>query len=482
MPMAANGEEYEQARPTFIKHNPNIKDTDKTSFWKRSDKGIIKINPERLYTTLREMGFRINADTNELIRVENNIVSHCDKNDILVVLNELLDAESDVKSALILQQDTLITGSRLIWLGRENIPKYHDPKDKCRLFYQNAFVEISRDAIEIKDYAEADFLIPKERILDRDIGKKAECEMDFAKFIENVCTNPDDGEINNETHTSLATAIGYLLHYPRTGDLRKMIMLMDRTLDRNSGRTGKGLLEKAISKMKGSVVTTMSGKNNDFKSKFIFQTLNSWSELLAIHDLPKRFEPETLFNIASDGFDIERKGEKPIHVEAVDAPKVILTTNHNPLGIDDSTQARYYPIELYRFYNNEHQPIDDFDKLFFEDWSKKEWNDFDWMMMDFVQKYLNNDCKLPKPSDGFAKENALIKSIGESFYEVFEELERDRDYTNDELLQICRDSNPRLASVSKRRISLKLSTYAEAKGLILEEPRSEIRYKRLTKA
>ena len=51
---------------------------------------------------------------------------------------------------------------------------------------------------------------------------------------------------------------------------------------------------------------------------------------------------------------------------------------------------RRWELELSQYYNSKKTPLDEFDKLLFDDWDKEEWLRFDNYMLSCLQKYIKN--------------------------------------------------------------------------------------------
>ena len=71
--------------------------------------------------------------------------------------------------------------------------------------------------------------------------------------------------------------------------------------------------------------------------------------------------------------------------------RIVVSSNYPVKGTGGSTdKRRRYEFEVANHYHVNHQPMDEFQKHFFDDWIPGEWNDFDALMMDCVQVYLKN--------------------------------------------------------------------------------------------
>jgi len=67
---------------------------------------------------------------------------------------------------------------------------------------------------------------------------------------------------------------------------------------------------------------------------------------------------------------------------------MIVSTNYTIKGQGPSYTDRLFEIEFSDYYNEKHKPVDDFGKLFFDEWDENEWNRFDNFMLECVELYL----------------------------------------------------------------------------------------------
>lgn len=170
----------------------------------------------------------------------------------------------------------------------------------------------------------------------------------------------------------------------------KAIIFTDEKLsDKAFGRSGKGLVANAAKQMKN--VLRIDGKNFRFDKSFPFQSVNPDTQIMFFDDVNKKFGFEKLFSIITEGITIEKKNEYSIPYER--SPKILITTNQSITGSDDSSKARQFVVEFSDFYTANHFPIQDFEKMFFDEWDKNEWCVFDNYMIECCQYYLKNGLK-----------------------------------------------------------------------------------------
>ncbi len=349
-----------------------------------------------------------------------------------------------------------------------------DTKDTSYICFKNGIVKITANSITTESYSSCKSQIWKSQIINRDFhlldpsGEDKPC--DFEKFLQNVCNN-DVGRLN-----SLKSIIGYLLHgYKHPGRPHAVILLDERIPSQEhmpNGRTGKGLIVQSISKLRKAI--TEDGKRFNVKRTFSLQSVTLDTKLLVFDDVGVDFNIEEMFSMISEGVSIEKKYMSEDKIPYEDSPKIIFTSNYILSGQGSSHEARRIEFELSSHYNEKHKPEDDFGHLFFDDWDKDQWNQFDNLMLSCVQLYLkkgiikpeviNKDFRLLTQETSlhfasFVKDN--IK-IGER-YDKTELLEKFTGYLDDK---------GEVISITPNSFTKYLKKYAEVYKLNFDSKRS----------
>ena len=206
---------------------------------------------------------------------------------------------------------------------------------------------------------------------------------DFATFAFR-CAGQDD-----DRYRSVCSGLGYLLHRYKSPAITKVIILQDEIMEEGAemGGTGKGLLIKAVSQLRDTVIEP--GKQLDLTKSFAFQLVRPTTAVFCIDDPTKRFAFSELFNLASEGMKVEKKNRDAFHLPYERSPKLAMTVNHALAGMGGSHRRRRFEIEVSGYYNANHTPKDEFGKVFFgSDWVAKDWADFDALMFACCQTYL----------------------------------------------------------------------------------------------
>jgi hypothetical protein len=354
-----------------------------------------KIKMHKYMQFLEEQGFAKKYLDRDyvFIRTVDNIVEEIQlskiKDFILDHIKNFYRSNSYFKEALLnemLDRNRKYFGKGLI----ECIPSIEldvirDKKDEANFYFKNGFVKVTRNGcITLHNYSELDGRIWKSQIIERDFNPLNEQQKSvYEKFLFNVA-----GKSSDRLKT-IRSSIGYLLHGYKDSGNAKVIVLVDEKIPDNgepNGRTGKSLFGKAISKMKRA--SRIDGKNFTFNERFTFQQVYLDTKILEFNDVKRDFDFERLFSVTTDDMTIENKNEKPFTLSFDDSPKILVSTNFTIKGQGASYEDRLFEVEFSDCYNEKHKPLDDFRKLFFDEWDEDEWNRFDNFMLECVELYL----------------------------------------------------------------------------------------------
>ena len=259
-----------------------------------------------------------------------------------------------------------------------------DTANTSYIYYQNAVVKTTKDAIETLEYSQIDDLIWRNQVIKRDIELNAESEGVFKTFIWKV-----SGE-NPERYYTLKSVIGYLMHSYQNEAKPKAIIFNDEMISEDipNGGSGKGLIHRAIGHIKNVVIE--DGKKFDPKGQFAYQKVNKDTQIFLMDDVPKHFNFESLFSIITEGMTVEKKGQDAYQIPFKDSPKISITTNYTIQGSGASHERRVFEVEIANYFNEYHTPEMEFKHLFFSEWDAAEWARFDNFMIRCVQYFLKN--------------------------------------------------------------------------------------------
>lgn len=333
-----------------------------------------------------------------LIRIMDNVVEKVYRHDIRRFTYDYINAlpfefdniyRIDLQEWFFNQEKKIISENVFELLTTKQIDFHLDEEKKATLFYRNTLVKVTDDdEIELMNYSKFDGYIWKDQIIQRDY-EAHKAEGMFVEFLRDVF---GDDEYNMD---SISSCLGYLIHNYKPTAFSPAIVLNDKIIsDDPNGGTGKGIIGKAISQFKNAV--TLDGKTFDFGKSFAFQRIELSTDLLIFDDIKSNFNFETLFSIITEGITVEKKNKGEFFIPFERSPKILITTNYAIKGEGNSIERRKVDFELEQYYSKENTPFDKFGKMFFRQWDKNEWLEFDNYMIYCLQLYLSKGIILPK--------------------------------------------------------------------------------------
>jgi len=382
-------------------------------FWNVSSKGKINVVVFKYKSFLEQNGYfkycPKNSQQYHFVHIENSFIEATTTENIKdFVLNYLLNNneyevyEVMAKSPLYFRDDFL----SLLASIADNF--YKDTKEYAMLYYRNCAVKVYADKIKQIEYINLDGMVWKHHVIDRDFQntKFEGCYLD--KFCHLISGNDE------QRKKSLKSAIGYLLHSYKTSANNTAIIFNDEKIsDKPNGGSGKGLVCRAISEIKRTVI--IDGKRFDPKATFTYQRVTPETQMLVFDDIKKNFDFEYLFSIITEGITVEKKNKDEIHIPIDKSPKIAITTNYTIPGDGGSFARRRHDIELSSHFNELHTPYDEFGILLYDDFDKLEWQRFDCFMIDCIQIFLKEG--IVKCNYVNFKQKQLINDTSREFYE-----------------------------------------------------------------
>jgi len=340
-------------------------------------------------------------------------------------------------------------------LDNANIKIKEDTNESCFIYYKNKVVKIGKETIDEIEYLNIDDYVWKKQVIDRDYIKADHHESVFRKFIW-LISGKDIAR-----YETLKSVIGYLLHSYKTSANNRAIIFNDETISDNpNGGSGKGLFCNALSKMKK--VASIDGKNFEFTKSFPYQTVGTDTQLLVFDDVKKNFSFESLFSLITEGLTLEYKGQDAVKLPISKSPKILITTNYTIGGVGGSFERRKFEVEFSSYFNSKYTPLDEFNHMFFDDWSEIEWSRFDNYMINCCQFYLKNG--LVKNSFVNLELRKFIAETSKEFYDWAnkETLPINVRLPKDEIFDLLvKDSSDLSKWLRKRTLNKWLKIYAD---------------------
>jgi hypothetical protein len=443
-------------------------------FWDFDDKGRIKLSRTKFKKLLEREGFfKIKKDRQYLfVRSEQNIVEEFDpifvKDYVLSILHKVEIEEfegtsrAEVIDALIRGTGQYFVASFFEFLITKEIEFHRDSKDVGYLFFKNYVIEVTKDMINKIEYRMLDKFIWRKQIINGEYHTST-AHTDFEDFQFNICSK-DPARLN-----ALKSGMGYLIHNHKDPNQAKAIIFIDEKLSEGAfGRSGKGLVIKAIGKIRN--IVTEDGRNFDVGKNFAFQRVSADTNIISIEDMKERFPFDKLFSILTEGITIEKKNKDEFYIPFAESPKLVISTNYSIKGVDDSTVDRQFIIEFSDHYNKQNRPIDEFGKLFFEGWNKDEWNAFYNYMIKCLQLYLVNGL-MPYAYVNLERKRLIDETCAE-FAEFSDTLVFNNPYNKKDLFEQFTKEYPEVERVNQPKFTRWLKIFARIKAVEVLESKS----------
>lgn len=385
--------------------NPeSLENEDKDNFWhiivnEKKQTLHAKIDTAKLYRFLVSHGIKLlkmqGSEHPILVRIQDNICTAINDSHLKIIVKnyiESLTVPPQIKDAI---HNAISSGNserfneRMWPIHIETIsnPKFlRDTFSAGFICYKNGIAMIQNDSIKMIPYKNASGYVWENWIIQRDAKEMAREDYykhDYYRFLEMICTPSNSDILDSDRFNALRWSLGYLCHNPQTTDKRHIIHFCeDNTDDMSHGRTGKSIVSKISLRHVKKLDTIGNRSKQLFKSNFPYQNISPDTQIVHFGDVDKKYLmngfAEDIFESVTDGMHIEKKNQKPVYIDASNLPRMVSTGNAVPQTPDASSRARFFLMEIYSRFNDEHQPVHVFGRRFFE----HEWNDHDWCCFD----------------------------------------------------------------------------------------------------
>lgn len=360
-------------------------DSEHTVFWSYTGRGAIKVDYLSFKLFLEANGFfkyRFNPEDISFIRIVNNIVSIVTVDQIRDFVLDWLMKRGEVAAYNLFAADSKFDKKYIAFLEIKKPAFIKDTKFESWIFYRNTAVKITKSGIDSVPYIDLSGYIWERQKIDRDfVIASADC--DFTRFLMNISNN------NADRCQALMTGIGYMLHRYKSPSTVRALIANDELISNDpAGGTGKGLIFQALGKIR--VMVSINGKSLDTNKSFVWQRIDPDTDIVFIDETSKNFKFDSLFSILTSGWPIEKKNKAEICLSFEDSPKVGIATNNVLKGNGSSHKRRKAEYEVSPYYSAEYQPIDEFQRDFWNDWDEPEYNGFDNLMLNCIKLFLTS--------------------------------------------------------------------------------------------
>jgi hypothetical protein len=274
-------------------------------------------------------------------------------------------------------------------------------------------------------------------------------------------------------------AYGYMLHRHKEASRAFAPLIMDNKISESSqdsnGGSGKSILfVKAIQNAVGfeNVVEIDGSKPDINKDKFIFDEVNKYKHAVVFNDIEPYFRMRIIYNCTTDGFKVEVKGLSKYSIPNEESPKVCTISN---FGLPDyensgSTKRRILPVPFSDYYHaqtrddlDKHEPLNEFDKQFFQDWNEEDFNDFYNFNAQCVQFKMNQSEPVQAISENIQKRNQQ-SAMGTFQFWADQYFTIDNLNTFIPMNKLRDDYSKENSKLSSQKINKKLQDWCDFKG------------------
>lgn len=328
-------------------------------------------------------------------------------------VNAYLEQEGNelAQEMMMAAADTHYREAKLRSLPPIDINPIQDSLSTCWMFYRNTAIKIRAQKVTSVPYDELPGQIWEHQKLDREyvaMDRTQIAQSDWASFI--ACAVAETRETatmlaaftktpqelreagNTAALRILATmsAFGYLLHGYKDPALAKAVMAVDRAnasdADEANGGSGKSISGKALGHLIARV--EMPGRSLRIDKSFLLARVNPETALMHMPDLHKKFDFGDIFNWITEDMEVEKKGKDPFMIPFAMSPKWLCDTNYVPAAEGSAFRRRMHILEFSEYFNDQHTPIKEFKRRFFEQWETGDWHAFDAFYQLCVQRFL----------------------------------------------------------------------------------------------
>jgi len=322
----------------------------------------------------------------------------------------------------------------------------HDAKSSY-LCFQNGVMTITESSAELKRNDAVSGLVWKHQIKDYDFKLLHNKEVEQCQFFRflNLAVNGNDakallelprdenkfllddddirGTVAGKRLAGMLTALGYCLYRWKDPRVVKMVLGVDRALQRDdlevNGDTGKGLVGQSIGKVRNQFYAP--GRTIDIRSLAAFSSLSRLHKHVWIPDLERSFPMHLFLNNLTEGWTVKELYKNELVLPFSESPKVWMDTNYTLRGSGNAFDRSIYVVEFAKYFCKTHTPWHEFGMMLYDDWDEQKWMWFLNVCTLATQRYMRWGLfEVPTNSHTQRK---LSDDIPESATDFFEDLQ-----------------------------------------------------------
>lgn len=380
-------------------------------FWFKDGKHL-KIRYTELLNWFHSIGYRTYNRT--LVQVINNTVQIIEDSAMKrAFLNEV---EFEIQDEMYEKVSTIFNdkGGLMSMLTEIDDNFIQDEQDSTWLFFRNIAIKITPDSIDLHEYKTLTGYIWEADIIDRDYYGCEFTGCDGDRFIK---------ILGGEKSDSLQKIIGYSISKYKDPLNPRAVIIMEDIDPENEGEaqggSGKGLCFQFVKQFRKSA--DFNGKNFKFTDTFLFQNIDPDTSIIYIDDVEKGFKFNNLFSMLTGPLQVNKKNKPQIIIPFEKSPKIFMTSNYSVGGMDTSSKRRKYEFPVVKYFGDEIEPVQVFNRQFFAGWDRQEWLRFDNFIVDCCQKYLaEGDKRTIGNMTDKSTERSLISNTNREFIDYMD--------------------------------------------------------------
>lgn len=372
----------------------------KTQFWriKRNAKNpnLYVLLPDTLgfIAYLESLGVCFEATSKELVREEKGIVSKIEISDLKRIVQKDIQSLPEVNEEDITRDEILSmimanearlfkTKGLLEFLSLKEFDWIKSNESTGFFFYRNGVACVVADNIELKPYESIEGYVWESQIIDRDFELVEPGGSDWADFLYKAA-----GE-TEKLVANLNSSLGYILHTYKDSANAYLVLFGEAVADSNlGGGAGKGVTGAGIAKIVNTAFKDM--RQYSASDAFKWSMVNQDTAVFILSDLKQNFDHQILYNLITEGFEVNKKNEPVAIYPFADSPKLLASTNYSLDSDSGHGGRRVRLVEFSQHWNQNNTPDKFYGKLFFDQWDENEWKKFDSYMLLCVAQYLKN--------------------------------------------------------------------------------------------
>lgn len=369
-------------------------------FWAENEKGNTYISRERLYGVSEQMGYRLHNE--QICLISKYAIHQHDPRqyfDSLRAYIKIEDADEYENIFNCLDEFIQKSGKHVI----ASLPMLDtsvllaSTKNTSYKFYQNCYLSITAQSVDIKDYETIKGLIwansIQPRTFDYCTKEQRESSLYYKLLHHAIGITP-----------LLYQVIGYYAHEFKDEEGGYFAILSEICEDpRKGGGSGKNIFSNMFKYT--TTYNTIPGTQVQFNEKF----LQSWNgeRVFSIADVPKKFDFLFLKAI-SDGKGIVKKlYSNEQSIDSASMPKLLVSTNYSYEVTDGGLYRRIIAIEFTDFFTKAGGVNAYFGAMFPADFTANDWLGYDNIIAMSIQAFLAAGSRLksaPLTESGWGKQ------------------------------------------------------------------------------